>query len=98
MAAENSTRPIPAVSPDPVLPIAAKCSRALALLEEAWELIHEVLEEADWHAQIPACFPEEALEPLRQVILLMRPAQNFPAGTTRAELEAAAEAEGASRH
>ena len=79
-------------------PTAAKCMRAYELLEQAWDLIHDVLEDADWKTRIPAAFPEQAVEPLRSAICFMRPAENFPPGTTRAQMNTAVEAEDASRH
>ena len=111
MATRNATAPILAPHLSTVRtaldnPTAAKCVRALALLEEAWELVHDVLDDAgergeyspEWQAKIPAVLPECSVEPLREAICAMRPAENFPPGTTRAEMEARAEADDSYRH
>lgn len=120
MAARTTTRPVrkhaskvvalapPLAAAQSALdnPMAEKCLRAFALLEEAWDLIHDVLDEAgergvsnpEWQAKIPAMLPEQAVEPLRNAICWLRPCEDFPAGTTRAELEACAQADDSYRH
>lgn len=111
MATRNATAPtlappLSAVRSALDNPTAAKCRRALALLEEAWELVHDVLDDAgergehspEWQAKIPAVLPECSVEPLREAICAMRPPENFPPGSTRAEMEASAEADDSYRH
>lgn len=120
MAARTTTRPVrkhaskvvalapplPAAQSALANPTAEKCLRAFALLEEAWDLIHDVLDDAgergvsnpEWQAKIPAVLPEHAVEPLRDAICWLRPCENLPAGTTRAAMEACAEANDSGRH
>lgn len=98
MTRNKTAAACPVTGPPIPTPAAEKYRRAFALLEEAWELIHDVLDDAEWKEKTPAGFPEMAVEPLRHAICFMHPAENYPAGTTRAEMNAAVEAEDAPRH